>query len=286
MPGRDSPPRLGRGLAALFGETAEPGHALPLELRIDELEAGPFQPRKPVDPSTLDELVQSIRAQGILQPILVRANPEREGRYQIIAGERRWRAARLAGLEVIPVVLRPMTDRNAMAAGLIENLQRRDLDPLEEAEGFRRLMHEFELTQEELGDAVGKSRSHVANSLRLLALPPAVQAQVQAGLLSAGHARAALAHADPETAARTMIARKLSVREAERLSSTSPARNARTSHQPFEDPNVAAVANGLSERLGLSVEINQRGQNGRLTIHYRTLEQLEGVLLLLNAADA
>ena len=197
MPARNTAPRLGRGLASLFGESDDPDPKGPTSLKLDSLEPGPFQPRGSVDPATLDELVQSIRAQGILQPILVRPHPLQSGRYQIIAGERRWRAAQIAGLDTIPVLLKPMADRDAMAAGLIENLQRRDLDSLEEAEGFRKLMQEFGLNQEELGAAVGKSRSHIANSLRLLTLPAAVKDQVRQGLLSAGHARAALAHADP-----------------------------------------------------------------------------------------
>ncbi len=168
-------------------------------------------------PAAMNELVESIKSRGILQPILARRHPKTAGRYQIIAGERRWRAAQTAGLHEVPVLVRELSDQDAMAASLVENLQRQDLNPIEEAEGFTRLIEEFGLTQEQLGAAVGKSRSHIANTIRLLQLPDSVRTEVQAGTLSAGHARALLAHANPEEAARQVIANGLNVRQTEAL---------------------------------------------------------------------
>ena len=243
-PQRDRPARLGRGLAALFSELPEQEDAATRILPLDDLEPGPFQPRTSFDKGALDELAASIKAQGVLQPILVRAHPDNQARYQIIAGERRWHAAGLAGLHEIPVLVRDLSDADAMAAGLVENLQRRDLDAMEEANGIKRLIDEFSLTQDQLGQAIGKSRSHVANSLRLLALPPSVQAHVSAGRLSAGHARAALAHADPERAAEQMIARQLTVRDAERIAAAAPARAPRRAAPPGGGPPPGAAVPG------------------------------------------
>ena len=202
MTTRDATPRLGRGLAALFGDVAPVGseftsHAT---LPIDSLAPGPFQPRTEIDPLRLAELTESVRQQGILQPILVRPHPAQPCQYQIIAGERRWRAAQAAGLSDVPVLVRQLSDTDAMAASLVENLQRQDLDPIEEAQAYKRLLDEFGLTQEQLGGLVGKSRSHVANTIRLLQLPHGVQAHVHSGGLSAGHARALLVHPSPEMA--------------------------------------------------------------------------------------
>ena len=272
---RDRPARLGRGLAALFSEMPERDDDATRTLPLDDLEPGPFQPRKSFDPDAMEEFAASIKARGVLQPILVRTHPDNPARFQIIAGERRWQAAGLAGLDAIPVLVRDFSDADAMAAGLVENLQRADLDAMEEANGMRRLLDEFGLTQDQLGQAISKSRSHVANSLRLLALPPSVQAHVSAGRLSAGHARAALAHADPESAAEQMIKRQLSVRDAERLAVAAPAR-ARRRTPP--DVDTAHLAARLSERLGLLVSIHHAGAGGRVSIHYKTLDQLDSLL--------
>ena len=192
-------PRLGRGLSALLGDAPAPAPAVGEALRtlpIEMLEPGPFQPRGAVEPSGLQELAESMREHGVLQPILVREKPGQSGHYQIIGGERRWRAAQLVPLHEVPVVIRDLGDREAMAAGLVENLQRQDLNALEEAEGYRRLLEEFGLTQDKLGQAVGKSRSHVANTLRLLALPDRVRELLRDGALTAGHARALLTAPD------------------------------------------------------------------------------------------
>lgn len=284
----DAGPRLGRGLAALLGETtplAAPsaqGGIRPLP--VEHLTPGPFQPRKIITPDAMAELVESIRQRGVLQPILARPDPGQPDRFQIIAGERRWRASQAAGLHEIPALVRELSDTDSMAAALVENLQRQDLNPIEEAEGYQRLLAEFGLTQERLGDAVGKSRSHVANSMRLLQLPPGVRAELQKGTLTAGHARALLALPDPEQAARQVIARGLNVRQTEALARSKPVRNTRNSAaaRVEADPDTAALARELSNRLGLKVDIRFNGSGGQLRIAYETLDQLDGVLTLLN----
>jgi ParB family chromosome partitioning protein len=280
-------PRLGRGLAALLGDAPSqdmPTAAAapsPLALPIDILEPGPFQPRRNMAPQAMAELVESIRARGILQPILARHHPQQAGRFQIIAGERRWRAAQQAGLHDVPVLVRDLEDRDAMAAALVENLQRQDLNPIEEAEGYKRLMDEFGLTQEQLGAAVGKSRSHVANIIRLLQLPEAVRAEVQAGNLTAGHARALLAHANPEEAARLVIAKGLNVRQTEGLTTNLPSPGTAVPHRE-RDPETEALERDLSEKLGLKVQIAFDGKGGTVRISYRSLDQLDGVIALLS----
>ena len=280
-------PRLGRGLAALMGDTQpQTSDDTPPAVRsfaVEALEPGPFQPRTSFHADTLAELVASIKAQGILQPLLARPHPTKPGQFQIIAGERRWRAAQQAGLHEVPVLLRPLSDADAMAASLVENLQRQDLNPIEEGEGFRRLIEEFGLTQEQLGAAVGKSRSHVANSMRLLALPPSVRTDVQTGKLSAGHARALLAHPDPEQAAKLVIARGLSVRQTEALATQKPKPPA-TQADAAQDPETEALQRDLSERLGLAVQIAFDGRGGSVTIRYRNLDQLDSLVALLNPA--
>jgi ParB family chromosome partitioning protein len=232
-------------------------------------------------PDAMAELVDSIKARGILQPLLARRHPGQAGRYQIIAGERRWRAAQQAGLHEVPVLVRDLEDRDAMAASLVENLQRQDLNPIEEAEGYKRLMDEFGLTQEQLGTAVGKSRSHVANIIRLLQLPPSVRADVQAGKLTAGHARALLAHANPEEAARLVIAKGLNVRQTEGLTTnTSPSTGAAPTRE--RDPETEALERDLSEKLGLKVSIAFDGKGGTVRISYRSLDQLDNLIALLS----
>lgn len=290
------PPRLGRGLAALLGDSGpvqassrnEPGPVS--SLAVAELEPGPFQPRQVMEQAPLEELADSIRTRGILQPILARPHPDQPGRYQIIAGERRWRAAQLAGLHEVPVHIRNLADIDAMAASLVENLQRRDLNAIEEAEGLQRLIGEFAMTQEQLAGAVGKSRSHVSNTIRLLQLPLAVRREVIKGELSAGHARALLAHPDPARAALAVIAKRLSVRQTEALAQAQgnaarvapAAARARPDAADSKDPEITALERDLRERLGLRVEILFNGRGGQMRIHYDTLDQLDGVLRILN----
>jgi ParB family chromosome partitioning protein len=294
-------PRLGRGLSALLGEAPGPAAAASgatgpagatrdaaavRALPIEALEPGPFQPRGPMEAAPLQELADSIREHGVLQPILVRPAPGAGGRYEIIGGERRWRAAQLAQLHEVPVVVRDLGDRQAMAAALVENLQRQDLNALEEAEGYRRLVEEFELTQDALGQAVGKSRSHVANTMRLLGLPDRVRELLRDGALSAGHARALLTAPDPEALALQVVDRGLNVRQTEALAAAKPRDPAagRPTPEATASPEVAALERELSGRLGLKIAIRQSsGRGGQVTIHYRDLDQLDGVIRLLQA---
>ncbi len=288
MSGRPIPPsRLGRGLAALLGDVqatpAGGGGTLP----ASALEPGPFQPRMAMDPEALAALTDSIRRQGVLQPVLARPHPAQPGRYQIVAGERRWRAAQAVGLHEIPVLVRDLSDADAMAAALVENLQRDDLNVIEEAEGYNRLIKEFGMTQEVLSETIGKSRSYVANTLRLLNLPESVRHHVADGALSAGHARALLGHFDPEGAARAVISRGLNVRQTEALATQPQQQRAaasrpRTPMKP-NDPAVDSLARGVSECLGLRVEIAWDGRSGSVRVHYQDMEQLEGVCTLLLA---
>ena len=285
MSAKEANTRLGRGLAALLGEAMPAGGASQPDgiaaIPLDVLEPGPFQPRTVIEPAALNELADSIRARGVLQPILARPHPTEAGRYQIIAGERRWRAAQHAGLHEIPALIRSLSEPEAMAAALVENLQRQDLNAIEEAEGYRRLVNEFGLSQDALGQAVGKSRSHVANIMRLTNLPLTVQAELRNGALSAGHARALLAHPDPAKAALTVIARGLNVRQTEALAARG-AKTPPTRDQRAQDPDTAALEHTLAERLGLKVDITFDGKGGTLRIRYRDLDQLDGLITLLN----
>ncbi|MFT8418290.1 MAG: ParB/RepB/Spo0J family partition protein [Acetobacter sp.] len=291
-------PKLGRGLAALLGEptavaASRPGHEPEQKggavsvLPVEALVAGPFQPRQDMEPEALEELAASIRERGILQPILVRPDPNKKGQYQIVAGERRWRAAQLAQCHEVPVHVRDLSEADAMAAALVENLQRADLNPVEEAEGFNRLMDEYSLTQEDLAKAIGKSRPHVANTLRLLKLPDAVRMELKKGALSAGHARALLPHPNPVAAAAEVIAKGLSVRQTEALvqkaleqQSSAPAGK----EKKARNPEIAALERDLASRLGLRVAVNFDGRKGgSLEIHYKSLDQLDTVLALLKS---
>jgi ParB family chromosome partitioning protein len=285
MSAKEAGPRLGRGLAALMGDapaaTPTPATAPGVSsLAVELLEPSPYQPRVLMDPEALSDLVESIRARGILQPLLVRPHPENPGHYQIIAGERRWRAAQAAGLHEVPALVRKLADAEAMAAALVENLQRQDLNAIEEAEGYRRLSDEFRMTQETLAEAVGKSRSHVANTMRLLNLPPTVQAEVKNGAISAGHARALLAHPDPAKAVLAVIAKGLNVRQTEALAAARPDHAARPSRE--KDPETAALERDLTEKLGLKVDIAFDGRAGTVRIHYRSLDQLDSLISLLS----
>ncbi|MDG6094892.1 ParB/RepB/Spo0J family partition protein [Acetobacter sp. AN02] len=300
------PQRLGRGLAALLGDLPVPGAAaVPSpaaqqtaetsprngqisSVPVDMLEPGPFQPRQNMDPAALEELAESIRRQGVLQPVLARPHPDKPGHYQIIGGERRWRAAQKAQLHDVPVHIRTLSDTDAMAAALVENLQRADLNPIEEAEGFSRLIEDYHLTQDELATLIGKSRPHVANTLRLLRLPDSLRRDVTAGKLSAGHARALLSHPDPVSAAREVIAKDLSVRQTEALAQkalAAPQTTGKPSAQkdtPRRDPEIASLERDLSVKLGLRVAVTFDGKGGSIRFDYKTLEQLDGLLALLN----
>jgi ParB family chromosome partitioning protein len=282
--------RLGRGLAALIGEmdqpmsdiTARPSVSADRKVAIDLVVRNPKNPRKHFAEEDLQDLASSIRQHGIVQPVVVRTIAD--GKLEIIAGERRWRAAQLAGLNEIPVLVRDVDDRTALELAIVENVQRADLNPLEEALGYDQLIAEHGYTQNDLGEIIGKSRSHVANSLRLLKLPDLVRDMIISGTLSAGHARALIPTSDPVGLARTIIAKGLSVRDAERIAQN----NIRAQSQPApetksvqRDPDTIALERTLSDGLGLDVVINHKGNGGRLTISYKSLEQLENICRLL-----
>ncbi|QHI96255.1 ParB/RepB/Spo0J family partition protein [Aristophania vespae] len=293
MAKKDSSPRLGRGLAALLGDkapqlsrvsTPSPRNASSYQqttLSIDLLAPSPFQPRKNMDSAKLAELADSIRSRGVLQPLLVRPDPQNNGHYQIIAGERRWRASQQAGLHEVPVHIKQLDDSDAMAAAMVENLQRSDLNPIEEAEGLQRLIDDYHLTQEELAGALGKSRSHLANTLRLLNLPEAVRQHLRDGLLSAGHARALLAHPDPVAAMKIVLEKGLSVRQTEVLAVQSQNAQAREKPQSAREADILKIEDDLSQRLGLKTKITFNGKKGSLKVNYDSLEQFETLLQLL-----
>ena len=278
MSGRDGN-RLGRGLAALLGEAAAPArHLGPRAVPVEHLRPGPFQPRGPIDPDTLAELTASIQARGVLQPLLARPDPAAQGTYQIVAGERRWRAAQAAGLVEVPVLVAGTQRCRGDGGRFGRKPPARRPQRHRGGGGFRRLTEEFGMTQESLGQAVGKSRSHVANTMRLLNLPAMVQGEVRRGALSAGHARALLGHKEPEKAALAVIARGLNVRQTEALASEKTARNA---PRP-KDPETLSVERDLADRLGLRVELVFNGREGSLKIHYTSLDQLDGLIRLLS----
>ena len=282
--------RLGRGLAALIGEmdqpmtdmAARPNISADRKVAIDLVVRNPKNPRKHFAEEDLQDLASSIRQHGIVQPVVARPRPE--GKFEIIAGERRWRAAQLAGLNEIPVIIREVDDRTALELAIVENVQRADLNAVEEALGYEQLIAEHGYTQNDLGEIIGKSRSHVANSLRLLKLPDLVRDMITSGTLSAGHARALIPTSDPVGLARTIVAKGLSVRDAERIAQN----NIRTQGQPVletksvqKDPDTLALERSLSDSLGLEVMVNHKGNGGRLSIAYKSLEQLEDICRLL-----
>ncbi|CAI3939893.1 Chromosome segregation protein Spo0J [Commensalibacter communis] len=288
--------RLGRGLAALLGNAVEEtvqrsqknsadlsdAPISLLNVPIEFVEPGPFQPRQVMMPEALQELADSIKHHGILQPLLVREKPGSQGHYQIIAGERRWRAAQLATIHEVPVRVCQLSDSDAMAAALVENLQRADLNIVEEAEGFSRLLEEFELTQDELASAVGKSRPHIANTIRLLQLPQEVRQFLKEGKLTAGHARALLMHPDPVAAAKEVIQRGLTVRQTEELVKRDQEKKPRT-HKEIEplDAEIKLLEKDLRSKLGLNIQIKFDGKGGSVQIYYKSLEQFDELLGLL-----
>ena len=279
---------LGRGLSALIGEEApvkppagpagQPPRGQVRTLPVAFLRANPFQPRKHFDKAELDELATSIREKGLLQPILVRPAGGSADTYEIVAGERRWRAAQLAQLHDVPVVIRELDDGEALELAIVENVQRSDLNAIEEGAAYRDLMDRFGYTQERLAEEIGKSRSHIANTLRLIRLPESVQALVREGKLSAGHARTLIGAANPEALARQIIARELNVRQAEQRSKSKSPRPT-----PRKDVDTKALEASLSNMLGLKVEILHKGSTGgEIRVAYKTLEQLDDVIQRLS----
>lgn len=276
---------LGRGLAALFGEaenrTGDQGGAV-REVAIELIRSGAFQPRRHFAEEELEALAQSVREKGVLQPLLVRPADEAETAFELIAGERRWRAAQRAGLHQVPVLVRALGDVEALEIALIENLQREDLTALEEAEAYRRLVGEFGRTQAAVAEALGKSRSHVANTLRLLGLPEIVRHWLEEGSLSAGHARALLAAENPAELAAEIIRRGLNVRVTELLVKRRGVPR-RVSQRQARDANTIALEREMTQALGLRVTIADKARGGALTLHYANLDQLDRLLALLRA---
>ncbi|MDH3376631.1 MAG: ParB/RepB/Spo0J family partition protein [Gammaproteobacteria bacterium] len=273
--------RLGKGLDALLGGSLagqEPSKDSLRQLPVDMLQRGRYQPRTYMAKDSLEELASSIKVQGVVQPIVVREVAT--GGYEIIAGERRWRAAQLAGLEAVPAIVRNVPDEAAMAVSLIENIQREDLNPVEEASGLQRLLDEFGLTRQQVADHVGRSRVAVTNLLRLLTLSERVRRYLEQGKIDMGHARALLGldAAVQRTAAEAVIAKGLSVRETEQMvrrlqrGTKAPARSV------GPDADVRRLVDGLSERIGAKVSIQDRSGKGRLVIEYHSLEELDGIV--------
>lgn len=273
--------RLGRGLAALIGDdTTEDAviqdvrslRHMPIEL----IHGSPNNPRKHFGDAELEELAKSIRDKGLLQPIVVRQRPD--GEFEIVAGERRWRASQRAGIHEVPVLIRDLSDGEALEVALIENIQRSDLNPLEEARAYGLLIEQFSYTQQQLADSVGKSRSHVSNTLRLLTLPDSVRSQIESGALTAGHARALIATDSPAKLADQIIKLGLSVRDTETMArEAANAPNPRP-RKPEKDADTRALESDLTSSLGLRVEINHKGPSGgTLAITYTSLEQLDEV---------
>jgi ParB family chromosome partitioning protein len=274
--------RLGRGLAALIGEEVkEDSPSQPAKLfrqvPIEFLHANPNNPRKAFKKEELEDLAHSIRERGLLQPILARTRPDGRS-FEIVAGERRWRAAQLAGIHEVPVVVRELSDGEALEVALIENIQRTDLNALEEARAYAQLMEQFAYTQQQLADSLGKSRSHIANTLRLLTLPDEVKRFIEDGSLTAGHARSLIAADRPLELASEIMKMGLSVRGAEKLSRdrTEALAGAQNTRASKRDPNIREVEQSLEEATGLRVQIRDAGKKGgRLIIHYKNVEQLD-----------
>lgn len=288
----DKPTRLGRGLAALIGDMATVEGARVTEsggvkrLPVEFIIANRANPRRTFDPDQLEELTNSIREKGVMQPLLVRPSDD-PNIFELIAGERRWRAAQKAGLHDVPVIVREVGDKEALELAIIENVQRADLNPLEEAMGYGQLIEQFDYTQQDLAQVIGKSRSHVANTLRLLRLPEDVRGMVASGTLTAGHARTLITAEDPATLARQIVAGGLSVREAEALSQQ---REVAGKKKPGEthaerDADTVALERRLSDALGLSVALSHSERGGKLEIRYRTLEQLDGLCVKLTGSN-
>lgn len=274
---------LGRGLSALLGDKTDEYASLERgrltkSVPIEILHPGAEQPRRHFNDDAIAALVDSVREKGVLQPLLVRRHPAKTNAYEIVAGERRWRAAQKAGLTEVPVVIKELDASEALELALIENIQREDLTAIEEAAGYQRLMDEFGHTQEDLSHVIGKSRSHIANLLRLLTLPESVQHMVDDGRLSASHARALVSTEEPAVWAELVVARGLNVRQIEQMVKKSSTKPAKKVASAVRDPNILALESDLSQLLGLKVLIKTKGESGKIDIAYETLDQLDDVL--------
>ena len=278
-------PTLGKGLAALLGEVNIP-HAqqTPQSIEVTAIQAGRNQPRQEFSQEELSDLVLSVQRKGILQPLLVRQI--QTGRFEIIAGERRWRAAKLANLDRVPVVIINCNDQEALEIGLIENLQRHDLNPVEESEAIKRLQGEFNLTQEQIASSIGKSRSYVANMMRLSALSPQIKALIRDNKLSAGHARAIITSDKPDELVEQILQEKLNVRDTEQLVKKQkklklPEQNIAKEFSSPDDSDIESITSQLSETLDMKVNLAIKGEAGSLTIHFKNLSQLDRLLEIL-----
>jgi len=293
---------LGKGLSALISENAPAASSAPAKtknskpdnspgfytLTVGQLHAGKYQPRTQFSDTALAELAESIRKNGIMQPIIVRPSQKHKDKYEIVAGERRWRAAQLASLNEVPVIIREIPDKQALELALVENIQRQDLSPIEEANGYQRLIEDFEYTQEELASTIGKSRSHITNLLRLLSLPDEIREMLEKNELTMGHARALIGVPNAVQLARDIVRKGLNVRQVEQVSRDVQGLEKRTvsragSKSAYKapinkDPDILALEETLSENLGLKVAINDRGQNGDIVISYDSLSQLDDIL--------
>lgn len=300
-PARGKQNRLGKGLSALIGEVEGVGLSPPedapkeigttigiSEFAVSDIRPNPAQPRRTFSETELEELAESIRQRGIIQPILLRPDPDAPNQFQIVAGERRWRAAQRAGLATIPAVVRDMDELQLLEVGIIENVQREDLNPIEEAEAYGALVKRFGRTQENLAESVGKSRAHIANTLRLLSLGETSREHLRQGRISAGHARAALGAPDPDPVVDMAVAKKMSVRDVEALvkrlkeggTLDTVARKVQSAHK---DVDTEALESDLARVLGLRVDIRQGGKGGELRIKYGDLEQLDELCRRLTA---
>ncbi len=288
---------LGRGLSALMADvtpedssTADAPRRADMVVPIERIHPNPDQPRRSFTPEQLQELADSIKEKGVIQPLIVRPRPGDEGAYEIVAGERRWRASQMAQLHEIPVIVRQYDDTEVLEVAIIENIQRADLNPVEEAAGYKQLMDKFGHTQEKLSEVLGKSRSYIANLVRLLSLPDEVQGYLRDGALSTGHARALITADDPAALARQVIKKGLSVRETEKLAKKGAAPSGNSGAKPAKatarekDADTKALEGDLSAGLGMKVEINHHSgqESGRITISYDTLEQLDDLCMRLS----
>ena len=269
---------LGRGLSSLMGDVEIPikennNKLSDTRIPISKLIANPLQPRRLFNKESINELAASIKSKGLVQPILVRPSEKNPGNYEIIAGERRWRAAQIAQLHEMPAVVKNLNDVESLEIAIIENVQRSDLTVIEEASGYKKLIESYGHTQEQLSEIVGKSRSHVANIMRLLTLPQSIQDMITEGKISAGHARAIMNSAFPEKLAEKIVSENLSVREAESIAKQ---RKNQIKKVKLKDPDTVDLENSLSQKLGLNVEINHKGnKGGHIRIDYKNLDQLE-----------
>lgn len=293
---------LGRGLSSLLGDDAGAAPARAdvhgaKNVPVEFLHPGKYQPRQYIDDDAIIDLAHSIEEKGILLPLLVRHHPDEPDAYEIIAGERRWRAAQLAKVHEVPVIIKDLSDQEVLEVALIENLQRQDLSPLEEADGYQRLMDEFSHTQEDLAKVVGKSRSHVANMMRLLGLPDPVKKMLNGGELSIGHARALLNAKDSIQLARKVVKQGLNVRQTEKLTQKIDSKKTGTgagkgiskeSNKTLrqKDADTRSLENDLTLLLGLRTEIQFNGEGGAIVIHYNSLDQLDDILLRLSDGSA